>query len=201
MQPALLLIPIIPALTAWFMIRWFIRYFFRPVKVVKVMGISFQGILSKNQKEIATFVAASVTKELMNSGMIGNKLSNPETLEKAIPAIDAHIDHFLNVKLKASLPVISMFIGDRVTNQLKDLFMEELKELFPSVMAQFIQSLEDNNEIEQEIAAKIYSISIPGVEEKFYRIFKKQLLKTEVTFATAGFVTGMIQLIILLLAL
>lgn len=199
MQPAHLLIPVIAAIASWLMIRLFIRYFFKPVPVVKLAGISLQGILPKNQKQIAASVAAAITKELLNADTISKKLSGPETLQKAMPEIEAHIDHFINVKLKESLPVISMFIGESVTRQLKELFMKELEELFPSVMSQFIKGLEQNNEIENEIEAKILAIPIPVIEENFYRIFKKELVKIEVGFAIAGFITGIVQLIILLL--
>ena len=200
MHPVHLLIPVISALASWLMIRLFIRHFFRPAGIVKFLGSSVQGIIPKNKKQIAAVVAAAVNKELLNADAIHKILARPETLQKAMPEIDVHIDHFINVKLKESLPVISMFIGESVTKQLKDLFMKELEELFPSVMSQFIDGLEQSNEIEHEIETKILSIPTAAIEATFYRIFKKELIKIELGFAAAGFITGIVQLLILLLA-
>lgn len=200
MHPVHLLIPVISALASWLMIRLFIRHFFRPTGIVKILGGSVQGVIPENKKQIAAVVAAAVNKELLNADSIHKILSRPETLQRAMPEIDVHIDHFINVKLKESLPVISMFIGESVTKQLKDLFMKELEELFPSVMSQFIDGLEQSNEIEHEIETKILSIPTAAIEATFYRIFKKELIKVELGFAAAGFITGIIQLLILLLA-
>ena len=200
MHPVHLLIPVISALASWLMIRLFIRHFFRPTGIVKFLGGSVQGIIPENKKQIAAVVAAAVNKELLNADSIHKILSRPETLQRAMPEIDVHIDHFINVKLKESLPVISMFIGESVTKQLKDLFMKELEELFPSVMSQFIDGLEQSNEIEHEIETKILSIPTAVIEATFYRIFKKELIKVEIGFAAAGFITGIVQLLILLLA-
>ncbi len=201
MHAAFLFIPIISAAAFWLVIKLFIRYFFRPVAPFKIAGLSFQGILPKNQEQIAKSFAAAVSKELMGSNMLRQKLAGPETLEKALPVIETHIDNFLNVKLKASLPVITMFIGERVTNQLKELFMKELEELFPSVMIQFIDGLENNKEIENEIALKIAAVPVARMEEFFYSTVKNELKKIELGFALAGLITGIVQVIFLLLFL
>ena len=198
MHAALVLIPIISTLMAWLMIRLFIQYFFKPVTPIKAFGLSFQGIIPKKQDHIAIAIAAFAAKELLNPEMIHEKLAGPETLRKAMPAIEEHIDHFINVKLKESLPVISMFIGDRVTNQLKELFMKELEELFPSVMSQFIDGFLENNGIEKEITLKISAIPVSSIKENFYRIFRKELNKIELAFAATGFIMGIIQLAVIL---
>ena len=113
MHPALFLIVIIPAVTFWLLIRLFIQYFFYPVVPVKILGITFQGIIPKNQNQFAGVFASVASKEILKTDLIHQKLAAPETLQNALPLIDQHIDHFINVKLKESLPVISMFIGDR----------------------------------------------------------------------------------------
>ena len=198
LNPELLLIPAISAIMSWLFIRILILYFFRPYKPLRLVGINFQGIIPANQKAISASVAAALSKELLHTDMIRQKLAGPETLQKTMPAIEEHIDHFLTVKLKASLPVITMFIGERVTNQLKELFMKELEVLFPSVMNRFIDGLQNSNEIETEIALKIESIPVVVIEEAFYRKFEKELKKIEIFFAIGGFITGLIQVIILL---
>ena len=198
MHAMLLLIPIISTVMAWLMIRLFILYFFKPAIPVKIFGINFQGIIPKNQKRIASAIAAFASEELLNAEMIHEKIARPETLQKAMPAIEEHIDHFINVKLKESLPVISMFIGDRVTKQLNELFMKELEELFPSVMSQFIDGFLENNGIEKEITLKISAIPVSSIKENFYRIFRKELNKIELAFAVTGFIMGIIQLAVIL---
>ncbi len=199
MKPELLLLPIFSTVLGWLFARLLVVYFFRPYNPVKIAGITFQGIISKNKRKIAAVVAAAVRRELLDTAMIRQKLADPETLQKTLPLIEEHIDHFLNVKLKASLPVITMFIGERVTNQLKELFMKELEELFPSVMNRFIDGLQNSGELETEIAKKIESIPVRQIEDFFYSMFKTQIRKFSIGFSAAGFIIGIVQLIVLLL--
>jgi hypothetical protein len=38
------------------------------------------------------------------------------------------------------MPVISMFIGDKTIAQLKEVFLEELHQIFPTLLSQFTQT-------------------------------------------------------------
>ncbi|HRI22443.1 MAG TPA: hypothetical protein PLA68_15885 [Panacibacter sp.] len=196
MNPVLLLIPVISAVAGWLFAGLVVWSFFRPYKPVKIAGICFHGFIPANQKKMAASLSATLSKELLSSNMIRLKLAGPETLQKTLPVIEEHIDHFLKVKLKAALPVITMFIGERVTNQLKELFMKELEQLFPSVMNSFIDGLQNSREIETEIALKMEAVPVEIIENAFYSKFKNELTNTRLAFAAAGFITGIIQVII-----
>ena len=102
---------------------------------------------------------------------------------------------------KEAIPVISMFVGEKIISQLKELFLEELKELFPSIMSQFIGNLSQSGDLKREIVLKLQSVSIAETEIFFLNRFRKQLRKTEVGFAVAGFISGIIQLLLTLMIL
>ena len=201
MHPALFFTPLIPAIVCWLLIKLFIKYFFKPLQPVKILGISYRGILPHKKEFIVKSLSQIVSDELLNADMLKEKLTDPEILQKAMPVIETHIDNFLNVNLKESIPVIGMFIGDRITRQLKDLFMKELEELFPSVMSQFMSDLSQSKKLEHEIVVKLDSIQIETVENKFYQTFKKELKRIEFTFAFIGLAAGIFQLIIILIVL
>ena len=76
--------------------------------------------------------------------------------------------------------------------------MKELEVLFPSVMSQFIDGFLESNGIEKEVTSKISAIPVADIEKTFYRIFKNELNKIELAFAAAGFITGIIQLAVIL---
>ena len=197
MNPLLLLIPLIPAVTAWLMIRFVVRTIFKPVKPVSIAGFSFQGIIPKNRERLTTSLAKAICTELFRSDLLQKKLTEAETLNKTLPLIESHIDNFLNHKLKTAIPVISMFVGEKIIQQLKELFIEELKELFPSVMSQFISGLSQNHQIEDEMVVKLNRINIEAIESHFYTVCKKDIKKLELFFAAGGFITGVIQLLVL----
>ncbi|MFZ9221383.1 MAG: hypothetical protein ACO22Y_07705 [Sediminibacterium sp.] len=75
-----------------------------------------------------------------------NTLLNKETLdhslEKIMPIIDEKLDDFFRHRLTEKLPMISMFIGDKTIQQLKSVFMEELKQMFPTLMQSFASNMQ-----------------------------------------------------------
>ena len=63
-------------------------------------------------------------------------------LDKVMPVIDEKLDDFFRNRLTEKLPMISMFIGDKTIQQLKTVFMEELRQMFPSLMHSFASNIQ-----------------------------------------------------------
>jgi len=195
MQSALYFIPLIPALISWLLLRLSLKYLFSPQNPVNIAGIKVQGLIPRYKQQFAVSIAKEI-KKMIGAEFLQQTLTDAETLEKAKPLIESHIDNFLQHKLKTALPVVAMFVGEKITAQLKELFMKELEELFPSIMSQFITGLSHNDELQNEIVVKLSGTQIETIEERFNAAFKKELHKCEFTFALAGLIAGIIQLII-----
>lgn len=71
-----------------------------------------------------------------------NKETLDHSLEKIMPIIDEKLDDFFRLRLTEKLPMISMFIGDKTIQQLKSVFMEELKQMFPTLMQSFASNMQ-----------------------------------------------------------
>ncbi|MFZ9243209.1 MAG: hypothetical protein ACO295_08430 [Sediminibacterium sp.] len=71
-----------------------------------------------------------------------NKETLNHSLEKIMPIIDEKLDDFFRHRLTEKLPMISMFIGDKTIQQLKSVFMEELKQMFPTLMQSFASNMQ-----------------------------------------------------------
>ena len=63
-------------------------------------------------------------------------------LDKVMPIIDDKLDDFFHHRLTEKLPMIAMFIGDKTIQQLKTVFMEELRQMFPTLMQSFASNLQ-----------------------------------------------------------
>jgi hypothetical protein len=109
----LILLPFMCGLLAWF-IAWFF---------VKAIFLKWNHQISKHIKSI-------------DIGKLNNSLSVDQQLEATLPFIDAQLDHFFNHKLGEKMPMIAMFIGAQTTTQLKTVFIEELKIVFPQLLTQ-----------------------------------------------------------------
>ncbi|OYZ02977.1 MAG: DUF445 domain-containing protein [Sphingobacteriia bacterium 28-36-52] len=196
----LYLIPIISAFIGWFTNWVAIKMLFHPKKPVKILGITFIGIFPKRQVQFAEKLGKLVSDELLSFQDIESKIINPANIDQLMPQIDAHIDHFLRVKLADQMPVISMFIGDKTIQQMKLVFMTELKELFPGIMKSYMGNLQRELDLEKIVIEKVKGFSTDKLEQILNDIMSKEFRFIEILGGILGFLIGIIQVILTLVS-
>ena len=196
----LYLIPIISAFIGWFTNWIAIKMLFHPKKPVKILGITFVGIFPKRQAQFAEKLGKLVSAELLSFQDIESKITNPDNINQLMPQIDAHIDHFLRVKLADQMPVISMFIGDKTIQQMKSVFMTELTELFPGIMKSYMVNLQKDLDLEKIVIEKVKGFSTDKLEQILNDIMAKEFRFVEIIGGVLGFIIGIIQVILTLIS-
>lgn len=177
-----------------------IKMLFHPRKPIKILGLTIQGVFPKNQRLIAEKLGQVVGKELLSFDEIEQKITDPENLQKLKPAIEAHIDNFLNNKLKEVFPMLAMFIGEKTTNQLKDAFLLELEALFPILMKTYMNKLQGDLDLEKIVTEKVAAFSSEKLEHILNQITKREFKFLELIGAFFGLLIGVVQIIITLLS-
>lgn len=199
MSLTILLVPIISAFIGWFTNWIAIKMLFHPKKTITVLGLPIQGIFPKRQKQFAEKLGKLVSAELISFQEIEAKISNPENVKKLMPLVESHIEHFLRVKLAEQMPVISMFIGDKTIQQLKDLFITELQELFPVIMHKYMHQLQNELDLEKIVIDKVSNFSSDKLEEILKGIMSREFRFIEILGGVLGFLLGIIQVLIVYL--
>jgi len=195
----LLLIPVISGFIGW-VTNWVaIKMLFHPRNPINFLGIRIQGIFPKRQQQFAEKLGRLVSQELLSFSDIETKINNPENLKKILPQVETHIDHFLRVKLSESMPMISMFIGDKTIDKLKAVFMEELEVLFPKVMKDYSTTLREQLDLEQIVTDKVKAFPSDKLEDILYQVMAKEFRFVELLGAVLGFLIGILQVAITLL--
>ncbi|HVM88144.1 MAG TPA: DUF445 family protein [Puia sp.] len=193
-------IPVISAFIHWLTIWMALKMLFHPRKPKKVLGFTLQGVFPKRQLQIAESLGKIVGQELLSFGDIESTITRPENVQKILPHVEDHIDHFLRVKLKQNMPVIAMFIGEKTINQLKSVFMTELEELFPVIMKNYVSNLRHDLDLERIVVEKITGFSSDKLEQMLNQILTKEFRFVEVIGAALGFFIGLLQIFLTLLA-
>jgi uncharacterized membrane protein YheB (UPF0754 family) len=155
--------------------------------------ILFQKIIPQRQQYLAKKIGKTVSAEFSFTDL-EKKISDPETIKKIMPLVEEHVDDFLRNKLKAKMPVIGMLIGDKTINSLKEVFLQEIEDLFPKVLKQFVGNLQNELDIETMITQKITAVP----PEQFERMFSPALRYFKLAGAIIGFIIGLINVIIFL---
>ncbi len=195
----LLTIPLISAFIGWFTNWIAIKMLFHPREPKKILGITFHGIFPKRQQQFAEKLGRLVSHELLSFTDIEAKITDPKNLDKIMPMVDEHIDKFLRVKLAEAMPMISMFIGDKTINQLKEVFLKEMQELFPVIMTNYMGTLKDQLDLEKIVINKVASFSSDKLESILNQIMAKEFKFVEIIGGVLGFIIGLLQVLITLL--
>ncbi|MCE3281837.1 MAG: hypothetical protein K0Q66_574 [Chitinophagaceae bacterium] len=195
----LLLIPIISAFIGWFTNWIAIKMLFHPKEPKKILGITFHGIFPKRQQQFAEKLGKLVSQELLSFTDIESKITDPANVDKIMPQVDQHIEDFLRVKLPQAMPVISMFIGDKTISQLKEVFLSELRTLFPALMGNYMDKLKDDLDLEKIVVAKVSSFSSDKLESILNQIMSKEFKFVEIIGGVLGFLIGLLQVLLTLL--
>lgn len=196
MQYSLLLIPVISAFIGWFTNWIAIKMLFHPREPKRFLGLTIQGIFPKRQQQFAEKLGKLVSNELLSFQDIAAKITNQDNMEKLMPHVEAHIDNFLRKKLADEMPIISMFIGENTIQQLKGVFMQELRLLFPDLMQQYVGHLQQDLDLEKIVIQKVAGFSSDKLEQILNSIMSKEFRFVEIIGAVLGFVIGLLQIFI-----
>ena len=156
---------VIPTMTGIF--GWLIAWLF-----VKALFIPWKGGLLKSLSSI--HFEQLITTE-----------TSLKQFELLLPTLNENLDHFFNNKLTQKMPMIAMFIGDKTISQLKEVFIEELRFMFPDLVQKLIKSS----------AKELENI----LNQKWKKKMELYLLKATRKFRIFAFLLGFIWGLLLLL--
>ena len=179
MNPWLLLIPFLSTLAGWF---------FNALAGNYLLNV----YVKKKETDIANQISQLIVSNLSLSNL-KEKMSNPTLIDKAIPMIETHIDEFLNIKLKEEIPMLGMFITTKTTDKVKEVFINQLRMLFPKVMQQITDNISTDLKADR-LADKL--LENDTIHLKIKDIIKPHLKKAGLFGATTGFLIGIMNLII-----
>jgi hypothetical protein len=161
----LLLLPLLVASFGWLISWGFIKIIFFPHQSMRIAGMQWQSLFSKKAGQISVH-------------QILPELTQGDSFQKILPFIDVKLDEFFKERLVQKMPIISMFIGDKTIAQLKEVFLEELHQIFPALLSQFTQS-----------TANAFLLNI---ETKWSKKIEQYLLRATQKIRIAAFLFGFI---------
>jgi uncharacterized membrane protein YheB (UPF0754 family) len=197
LNPWLFTIPFISAFIHWLIIRMALKLLFHPRHPKRILGFTLQGFFPKHQQQIAETLGRIVGQQLLSFDDIEKTITDPANVARILPLAEEHIDSFLRVRLKETMPMISFFIGDKTIGQLKAVFMKELEDLFPVVMRDYVSHLRNDLDLERIVADKIAGYSADRLE--VFEFLTKEFRFVEVIGALLGFLIGLLLMALTLM--
>ncbi len=193
-------LPFIAAIIGWLTNYVAIKMLFHPQEKKKILFFEIQGVFPKNQKRIADRIGSVVANELFNFDDIKDKFVTPEGMKQINRMIGLKVDEFLYVKFPDKHPIVSMFMGDKRKEELRETLMEEVDIVAPQLINGYLDDVKEKVDIQNLVTTKMEQFSSDKLEDILNAILQSELRFIEIAGAILGFIVGCIQVGILLLA-
>ncbi len=194
MNPWLLSLPFIGALTGWVTNYLAIKMLFHPREPKRILGLKIQGVFPKRQTALAASLGRIVAEELLSFQDIKAKMADPKNLEGAYAKLEEKVDNFLNVKLKEKMPMAATIITGGLREKVKVTMLEEFQGAFPELLGGYLDKLEKEVDVERIVREKVEAFSSDRLEAILFSFMNKEFKFIELAGAILGFLIGLIQL-------
>jgi hypothetical protein len=125
-----ILLPFMVGIFSWFLVWFLVKMLFFPKFPFTIGSFQWEAPFVKLIKQLPV-------EEILLS-------PSAQSFKSLTPFLDQQLDHFFQHTIKEKLPMISMFIGEKTVGELKWVFMQELEQLFPTLLEKLTaQNVED----------------------------------------------------------
>lgn len=156
-----------------------------------------QGFIPKNISSWGKGIGDYVSENFVNIPKMKESLLQGESLKQIHHVLDMKVDDFLRNKLKEKIPVFSMFITEGMISKMKEVLMDELESLVPSMIDQIAAGVDKQFNIQKMIDEKLNNVSMEEIEKLFYQQAGKGILSLKIFSALAGFILGWLELFLI----
>lgn len=190
-------IPIIAALIGYITNVIAVRMIFRPRQAVKILGVTFHGLVPRRHKEIAQKIAHLIDRDLISHRDVQAVLKDPSVATAAAAAIDEQFDDFVK-RLVEKNPVVGIFLQGEIIAEIREVMGQQMTAVFPSIMERVSGKVEENLDFREIVRAKIEAFDLGKLEDIIYEISSRELKTIEILGGVLGFAVGLIQVAIVM---
>jgi len=177
-----LLVPLVSAFLGWLFCQWGLTVLVRQ--------------LVANRVSLANKAGQFAAQRLEGSLNLEEKLADPSLLDNAMPVIEQHIDEFLNVKLKEEMPMSSMFIGNKTTDKLKEVFITQLRQLFPTIMGQLAGNLKERFNVQSLVTKGLTDQPAAELKANITKALAEPAARIRMAGLVGGLAIGLINVLL-----
>lgn len=198
MNPYLLIsIPFITALIGWFTNWVAIRMLFRPRKPLRILGITWQGLIPRRQEDLSVQTAEIIESEILQQHAIRNAIQSIDIEPHLRALVEKMVDQKLKERL-SSIPFVGSFINDSTLNMIKGIAVESLAEEIPSIVENVSNDLESKIQVKHLVQTRMNALDLDALENIVKRVAKNEFRRIEQLGAILGFIVGLVQVLLLM---
>lgn len=193
------LIPIVSALIGWITNYLAVKMIFRPRRPVHILGFEILGLIPKRKSDLARKIGETVETELLSHKDIHAAVSTEGFHNHLLDVIMGKIDQLL-AKVMGGNPLVAMMLSGEAAGGIRQMLREELGKALPGVLEELFEKMEEEINFKDIVREKVESFDLSKLESIIYAIAAKELKAIEILGGVLGFVVGLAQVGLLLIA-
>ena len=191
-----LITPLLTALIGW-LTNWVaVKMLFLPLQPKVILGIRFQGLIPRRQRELAEQCAEIVERELFQQSMIRNAVLGADVGGMAEAKVRALMKEKLMDRLK-TIPVIGAFITPESMSGIEDFVVKEIRVLSEQMAVEFADQVESQLQVRHIVQSRIEAFDLDRLREIVEQVASKEFKTIEWVGAFLGFCVGLGQSLVL----
>lgn len=193
-------LPFIAALIGWLTNYIAVKMLFHPREEMKFLFITFQGVFPKRQKALAYKIGHIVSSELFSVTEVTNHLKESAASAVVMDLISQRLEQAITKKLPEAFPMLAMFLKDDLVAKLKGILLVQIEGMIQELLEKLSSTLEKDLDVHTIIEEKVAAFSSDKLEELLFEIMSKEFKFIELIGAVLGFLIGLVQVGIMLVA-
>ncbi len=195
----LTLIPIVSALIGWITNYLAVKMIFRPRRPINLLGFEVMGLIPKRKSDLARKIGETVETELLSHKDIHAAVSTEGFHNHLLDVIMGKIDQLLT-KVMGGNPLVAMMLSGEAAGGIREMLREELGKALPGVVEELFEKMEEKINFKDIVREKVESFDLSKLESIIYAIAAKELKAIEILGGVLGFVVGLAQVGLLIVA-
>ena len=197
---AYIVLPLIAALIGWFTNYIAIKMLFHPKKEIRFLFFKVQGVFPKRQKDLAKKLGNIVSTELFSTDDIQKTLKEIVSAPTIKDLIGNKLEAIIYEKLPNVIPMIAMFLSPELVNKIKNALTADIDKMLRELMDEVGDKLNDVLDINSIVENKVNNFSCEKLETILFEIMKKEFKFIEIIGAVLGFIIGIVQVVLTMVA-
>ena len=174
-----------------------LKMIFNPKKEISVLGMKFQGLFIKRQKEVATEYAKIITVEVLTVERMFERIFRGKASDRLINMLHQHVKDAIDAQAGISRPIYQIFAGKAKYAELKNLAADRFVEELPKSIQGTFDYAHEALDLEATMREKMISLSPIEFEGVLRPAFQEDEWILILVGAMLGGLAGASQLVLL----
>lgn len=171
-----------------------LQMMFRPQLPTKVMGMTFQGLFLRRQKEVAADYAALISKQLLTPANMMEELFRGAFSDRVMELVHKNVKRMVDEQAGVARPLVVYAVGGQKYIEMKNAVADRILQQMPETMKHVETYAEDAMNIRNTLVERMQDLTPQEFEGMLRPAFKEDEWSLVLVGAVLGFLVGEVQI-------